>query len=319
MIKLFIFCFLVMSCATVDIDRNYRDHAVGSQNFSLPDADLSVLSLVIPEPEVIVVERPVFVPEPEQPPRTPAAGIESVRASNTAGIIRPEEYSHAAMVYDYNPDWVYEIYAQPLRVTDITLQPGERAVEPPFVSDSERWIIGAGLSYENGQPVQHIYVKPETSGLEASLIINTDRRVYRIILRSYATVHMPFVRWRYTNSFPQNYNFVPSAATSSAASRDGSNTLPGIDPRFLSLDYRITYSFFSKPYWLPELVFDDGMKTYISFPSQVLQREMPVVFENRRDVVNYRVIDNLIVIDKLVETITVRIGRTQITITKKRG
>jgi type IV secretion system protein VirB9 len=81
----------------------------------------------------------------------------------------------------------------------------------------------------------------------------------------------------------------------------------------------VKHGLFNKPYWLPELVFDDGSKTYIRFPAQVLQREMPAVFENRRFILNYRVIGNLIIIDKLIENLTVKIERTEIFISKKRG
>ena len=304
------------SCVTVDVEDRIRDSGVGSQvqGPGSSRADFIVAPL---EPEVIVVERPVYVPTENSPPsRPPAAGAESVRASNAAGVVRPQDYSHAAMVYDYDPDWVYEIYAQPLRVCDVSLQPGERAVEPPFISDSERWIIGAGVSYENGIHVQHIYIKPQSSGLEASLIINTDRRVYRIILRSFTNIHMPITRWRYQPAVPNNYySSAPSGTDDSLNSNEGG----GVDPRFLSFNYRITYALFQKPYWLPQLVFDDGSKTYIQFPNLVLQREFPAVMENRSDVLNYRVVGNVIVIDKLIENITVKIGRTEITISKKRG
>jgi hypothetical protein len=64
------------------------------------------------------------------------------------------------MVYDYQPDQVYEVYTQPLRASDICLEPGEKATEAPFISDSERWMLGAGVSQENNRPVQHNYVKP---------------------------------------------------------------------------------------------------------------------------------------------------------------
>jgi len=301
--------FVFMSCATVDVEKTIRDSGTGRQDggtFTFPEL----------EPEVIYVERErhVFIPEAEAPPRTPADGEQSVRASNSAGIIMPRDYSHAAMIYDYNPDMVYEVYAQPIRVCDITLQPGEMVVDSPFVSDSDRWILGAGVNFENGISVQHIYVKPVSAGLEASLIINTDRRVYRIILRSYSTIHMPVVRWRYTTGLPQNYYSPQLSGTT-----DSDSTDTGIDPRFLSFNYRITYSLFKKPYWLPELVFDDGSKTYITFPPQVLQRELPAVFENKKDILNYRVVGNLIVIDKLIENISVRVERTEITIVKKRG
>ena len=39
------------------------------------------------------------------------------------------------MVYDYDRDWVYEIYTQPLRATDICLEPGEQLTEAPFNND----------------------------------------------------------------------------------------------------------------------------------------------------------------------------------------
>jgi len=312
----FLFSFLFLpfffSCATVNVEKRIKDSGAGARSQGNGPYQIEVPASFL-EPEVIVVERPVFIPaETATPSRTPAAGQQTVAASNAAGIISPQNYSHAAVVYDYNQDWVYEVYAQPLRVCDISLQPGENVLEPPFVSDSERWIIGAGISHENGIPVQHIYIKPNSANLSASLIINTDRRVYRIILRSFASVHMPVIRWRYISSLPNNY-YSPGRPAE-GGSNDG-----GVDPRFLSFNYRITYSLFQKPYWLPELVFDDGSKTYVQFPRLVLQRELPVVLENRNDILNYRVAGSLIVIDKLIENITIKIGRTQITISKKRG
>jgi len=302
-----IFC---AACTTIDIEKAARDSRAGA---GIPEA---VVAEIFPNTvvEVVVVEKPVFVPESEGPPPAPASGQQAVRESNREGIASPSGFSHAAVVYDYGRDWVYEVYAQPLRVTDISLEPGERAVELPFISDSERWIIGAGASYENGAPVQHIYVKPAEAGLEASLIINTDRRVYYIVLRSYRDVYMPIVRWRYLQAAPSNY--LPSPLSSIPGS---DNPSPGVDPRYLSFNYRITYGWFRKPSWLPELVFDDGAKTYITFPKTVLQRQLPAVFENRSDVLNFRVVENMIVIDKLVESITIKIDRIEITVAKKRG
>jgi type IV secretion system protein VirB9 len=249
-----------------------------------------------------------------------AAGAEAVRESNNAGIAAPSEYSHAAMVYDFHPDWAYEIYAQPLRVTDIILEPGERAVDPPFISDSDRWILGAGVSYSGGAPVQHIYVKPIDFPLEATLIVNTDRRAYHIFLRSYKDLHMPMVRWRYPSSgLPSSFIPPPGSASAGAAeAADGSGPAT-IDPRYLSFNYKITYGMFQKPAWMPELVFDDGQKTYVMFPEAVLQRELPAVFENRKDVLNYRVVGKLLIFDKLIESVTVKIEKKEIDISKKRG
>jgi len=305
--KFSLLCFFVLSCKTIDVEKTLAGRETGSQT------PVEIASQIIIEPEIIVLERPVFIPQAEAVPRAPAAGQPAVREANRVGVLLPQDYSHAAVIYEYHADIVYEVYAQPLRVTDICLEPGEIAVEVPFVSDSERWILGAGVSYENNLSVQHIYVKPAAAGLSASLIINTNRRVYRIILRSYSDIHMPLVRWRYSAFMPQN--FLPSPM----ADNNEKNSSSTLDPSLLSFNYVIKHSFFNKPYWIPELVFDDGSKTYIRFPQQVLQRELPAVFENRRYVLNYRVLGNLVIIDKLIEEITVKKERTEITITKKRG
>jgi len=325
----FIFIILLslfpLSCAHVNIeDAARKQNSSGASSGSGRQAKTKKNSepeFVPPPPDVVVVERPVFIPEKE-PQRAPAApGTAAVRESNKAGIVLPSDYSHAAVVYDYNPDWVYEVYAMPLRVSVIRLEPGERALEIPFISDSERWYLGAGVSLENGVSIQHIYVKPAAASQEASLIINTDRRVYHVILRSYNSVYMPLVRWRYHSGLPQNYvSSQPSDPAQNLSGGSGpDNPFSGVDPRFLSFNYRITYPLFARPVWMPALVFDDGSKTYITFPDNVLQRELPAVFENRKDVLNYRVMGKLIVIDKLVENITVKIGRKEITISKKRG
>lgn len=303
-------CFFAVSCASFDVDKNISDSGAGSQN----KIGINPV-LVFPDPEVVFVDRPVFVPPQEPPPKTQTPGKPSVQDSNNKGIIKPQDYSHAAIIYIYNPDEVYEVYAQPLRVCDLVMEPNERVTERPYVSDSERWFLGAGVSYEDGVAVQHVYVKPELYGISASLVINTDRRVYRIILRSYSDIHMPLVRWRYNLGMPNNYIPPPKDREQTP----GGNSIPNIDPRFLSFNYRVKYGFFNKPVWLPTLVFDDGSKTFIQFPDLVLQREFPAVFENRKDILNYRVTGNLIVLDKLIEEITVKIGHTEVTINKKRG
>jgi len=317
------FCaaFCAVSCSTFDFDKDLSDSGIGRQKKQGQGNSLEHFDLVTPEPEIIYVDRPVFVPPEEPAPKKPAAGAPAVTESNNKGIIKPQEYSHAAIIYVYNQHQVYEVFAQPLRVCDIIMEVNERVTEIPYISDSERWFLGAGVSYENGNPVQHVYVKPESAGISASLIINTDRRVYRIILRSYSTIYMPLVKWRYDNGMPNNYIPSPQAQISGTSTNNNSpeNSFAGIDPRFLSFNYRIRYGFFNKPVWLPTLVFDDGSKTLIQFPELVLQRELPAVFENRKDILNYRVTGNLIVIDKLIEEITVKIGKNEVSIIKKRG
>jgi type IV secretion system protein VirB9 len=184
-------------------------------------------------------------------------------------------------------------------------------------------MLGAGVSYENGAPVQHIYVKPTVRDLVGTLIINTDLRVYHLIIRSFADIHMPIVRWRYSKKdMPQNFaganvGLWGAEAPRQVSARDDSSF--SVDPRFISFNYKITYGIFNKPKWLPTLAYDDGRKTYVTFPESALTLELPTVFENRADIVNYHINQNVMIIDKLIEKITIKLGDKIATVEKKKG
>jgi type IV secretion system protein VirB9 len=320
-----------LSCATVDVEKQIKNEKksggvqkeqtetkkTGSEgeNAAAFLIESTVLDI---EPEVVLIEKPVYIPEKQYPAVPLKPGRDSVEASTSSGTEKPKDYSRAARIYDYHPDQVYEVYTQTLRMTDIYLEEGEAATEMPFLSDNERWILGGGVSYQGERKTQHIYVKPTEANIEASLIINTDRRVYHILLRSYTNVYMPIVRWRYKlNNLPGVFMKAEERGAASSAAVSVSQTIGYIDPRYLSFDYRISYSAFGKPDWLPRLVYDDGKKTYIVFPEQTLQKELPAVFENRDDIVNYRVSGNLIVIDKLIKKLSVKLKKEKINGEKK--
>ena len=90
-----------------------------------------------------------------------------------------------------------------------------------------------------------------------------------------------------------------------------------VDPRFLSFDYKMTYSIFKKPYWLPTRVYDDGEKTYIEMNETVLHMASPVLMNHRNERINYFVDGNLIVINELIEKVTLRIGKQKVTVKKR--
>jgi type IV secretion system protein VirB9 len=314
----FALSLFVSGCKTTDMTPRADTERVNS----LPPLPLAVEAPDLPEPQIISIEKPVYIPEHSSasPQVKAVSGVDAVNGSVAKGTIAPQSYSYAAHVYDYHTDQVFEVYTQILRTTDIYLEPGELVLEVPFISDSERWVLGAGLNRENGQVIQHIYVKPKEAGLEASMIINTDRRVYHVLLRSYQSVYMPMVRWNYKVPYvPLNFAQKDASHTENGTAADVSGKLEYVDPRFLSFDYTVKYKGLRKPSWMPRLVYDDGRKTYLVFNEQVLQRELPAVFENSGDIINYRVHGELTVIDKLIETVTVKYRNKIITVTKKRG
>jgi type IV secretion system protein VirB9 len=330
---------LFAGCRTIDIEsqaRNKNSRSFGSldpvdnidENAALLDKETVLIENTIIEltPETVILEKPVYVPaQIPAPVSTQEQGREAAAAANAAGTRAPlsSDFTSAALVYDYHPDWVYEVYASPPRVTDICLEENETPLEVPFISDSDRWILGGGKNMAGASSVAHIYIKPKEAGLTASMIINTDKRSYHILLRSYEQTYMPVVRWQYKLYFSDDF-FTPQKKEGAAVNNPGSpveisHEISTVDPRFLSFDYKIMYSLWSKPPWLPRLVYDDGKKTYITFKDGILQNELPAIFENRNDIVNYRVSANLAIIDKLIEKITVKLGKQKIIIEKKKG
>ena len=276
------------------------------------------------EHTIIYVDRPVYSPieKPEPVPQ----GSDAVIKSNKESLQIPMKFVNGIMYYAWDDSFVYEIHTTPYRTTDLMLEPGEQVIEMPFLSEEKVWEIGAGVSVEKGQDVQHFFIKPAYTNLTTSMIIITDRRVYHLLLKSYKNPtianpgperYMPIVRFNYPPSMP----FKIKSEKLQQQADDINNRAFGtnlVDPQYLSFDYKMSYSARHKPIWLPQKVYDDGRKTYIVLDRRVLHTESPVLFNQNNQRMNYRVHENMIVIDELVEKLTLRRGKEKITIVKKK-
>lgn len=322
---LFVVAVLLISCQSVDLSSS-----TVTENEGLPESvknlseeemfnEAEVEGILVSEElkevdiqkSVVYVDRPVYYPIEEAEKRP--TGKVAANLSLDKAIQEPKKFSGGMMFYDFDEKFVYEIYCQPYRITDLALEPGEMVLENPFLSESQVWEMGAGVSRRNGQDVQHFYLKPDISGLTTSMIVITDRRVYHFLLRSFKDCYMAMVEFEYPSTMP--YNIKTDAMAERLNAR--SDAFSGIDPRFLSFDYKMSYSIFKKPIWLPRRVYDDGRRTYIQMDEKVLHTQNPVLFNNRNERINYRVEKNLIVIDELIEKVTLRRGKEKVTVKKK--
>ena len=264
------------------------------------------------EKTVIYIDRPVY--SPVEVPNVPALhGTAAVNKSTQESIQVPLKFVNGKMYYPWDDTFTYEVHCQPYRTTDIQLEPGEQVLEMPFLSEEKVWEIGAGVSRKAGLDVQHFFVKPTYSGLTTSMIIITDRRVYHLLLKSFKDTWMVMVQWEYPPSMP--FTVKQDAINSLKAELHGDGL---VNPEFLSFDYKMRYSIFRKPVWLPKRVYDDGRKTYIELDEKMLHLETPVIFNHRNERINYRVNKNMVILDTLIEKITVVSGQDKVTIIKKR-
>ena len=271
------------------------------------------------EETVVFVDRPVYVPEETDNPATDKkmlTGIEAVTDSQKRAIQKPEHYRSGTFFYQYNENFVYEVYAQPYHLTDIALQSGEVVIGTPLLSEDESvWELTAGVAKNpaNGEDIQHLFIKPAYSKQDSSLVIITDRRVYHFRLRSFADTHMAMVRFTY----PLERNVWAKKQEGQKGREIVNDFLRVSNPEFLSFDYKIKYSRFKKPEFLPTRIYDDGQCTYIQVEDVVLQKELPVLFNEKNEIANYSVHGNIFVIPRLINKATLRLGKQKVIIEKK--
>jgi type IV secretion system protein VirB9 len=279
------------------------------------------------EATVIYVDRPVYSPDPlpeeeeagkgAAPPLTGAA---AVLASESSARQVPMKYQGGIMSYPFDESFTYEIHTRPYRVTDIILEPGETVLEQPIMSENNVWEVAAGVSRSKGWDVQHFFLKPSKGNLATDMVIITDRRVYHLHLKSFYDRHMVMVKWEYPySSFGPLA--LPSLKTTDAALGAASYSREEglVNPAFLSFDYKMKYSIFRKPAWLPCRVYDDGAKTYIEMNEEVLHSASPALFNGKDERINYRVKGNLIIIDELIQKVTLKIAKESVSIEKKKA
>lgn len=178
------------------------------------------------------------------------------------------------------------IICAPLQVCDIELEPQE-SVKDILLGDSVRWSVEAASSGDGRGETIHLIVRPTEPGLHTSMIVTTSRRTYHIRLRSHESQYMARVGFSYPNPLSANL----SAVNARLQAQEGPSPASRLD-----FGYRIT----GQARWRPKRVYFDGQKTYIQFPTRVSGQEMPVLFllsEGQRQLVNYRVNKDLMIID----------------------
>ena len=230
---------------------------------------------------------------------TPAGRVEN---ANAAARVEPrrEGYYNAIQIYPWSEGALYQVYAAPGQITNITLEPGERltGAGPIAAGDTTRWIIGDTESGSGANRRVHILVKPTRDDISTNLVITTDRRVYMIELRAREALYMPSVAWAYP---------APPAGQRQAA--PAAPTIPA--PSARNHRYGLQVQGDSPP-WRPVSVFDDGRRVYVVFPRGIVQGEMPPLFvlgsDGEPQIVNSRIHQNILIVDRLFGAAELRLG-----------
>jgi type IV secretion system protein VirB9 len=202
------------------------------------------------------------------------------------------------------------IICAPLQICDIELEPRE-TVKDVLLGDSVRWSVEAASSGEGSAQTIHLIIRPTEAGLVTSMVVTTSKRTYHIRLRSHESRYMARIGFSYPGLGSHDLAAINARLTDGEVPESRSP---------LDFRYRITGS----ARWRPERVYHDGNKTYIQFPRAVKSTEMPVLFllsEGERQIVNYRVNNQTMIIDHQIEraVLVSGVGWRQKKITITRG
>ena len=137
-----------------------------------------------------------------------------------------------------------------------------------------------------------------------NLVINTDRRTYHLELRSDEKTYMASVSWAY----PQDQ--LIALRRQNAAADAAAPVATGVDINALNFRYRIEGD---NPPWRPLRAFDDGRQVFIEFPRGIAAgRDAAALGDRRRtaarELVNYRVAGNHMIVDRLFAAAELRLG-----------
>lgn len=210
-------------------------------------------------------------------------------------------FFNAAMVYDFEPHKLYQVYTAPLRVTDIVLEAGER-ITALSGGDTMRWEVTQTVSGSGLDSKTHVLIKPRQPELKTNLIILTDRRAYHLEAHSSSNdSYMASLSWHYP---------APLVIFEQEEAEKSIDPMDGLKAESLNFNYHFVTE--KKPNWMPTLAFDDGHKTYIQFDSSRQSRKAPGLFvlsgEGNSEVLNYRSLGDYYIIDCLVDVVELRLG-----------
>ena len=258
-----------------------------------------------------------------QEARTPKVGPAAIRAANAEALAssRADGFVNAAQVFGYEQGRVYEVWTAPMRITALSLEPGEKIISKA-AGDTERWMIGDTTSGEAETVQTHLLIKPYRAGLATNMVVMTNRRVYLLALKASGESEAFNAAVSWTHPLPQAPISQVAAGPSltEAKAEAAPPVLKGHGPEA----YRIRAGRW-KPGWTPLSVHDDGRQTFITFPDSLGTTEAPPLFvmneKGEAQLTNWRKQGNSYVVDRLFLKAELRLGgeRPQIVKIERKG
>jgi len=213
------------------------------------------------------------------------------------------------VVYTYGAGLPIVVCA-PLHVCMVELEPGEKIIGEPHIGDSVRWEVAPTASGSGPDSTPILIIKPRISGLDTTMVVPTDRRAYYIRLQSKPAEYVARVAFTYPEDHNRQWQVFLAKQHEQEQQEKTHRVaeLPNNAIENLYWKYAIKGG---SPSTRPVHVLDDGVKTYIQMPEEAIHRELPVLVVKApggSEMVNYRVKDNIYIVDRLFDRAALLLG-----------
>lgn len=225
------------------------------------------------------------------------------------GIISGKEAAakNIATIFDYYSTSTYQIFTKINYTTTIKLNADE---EVTYIGsgDTENWDLDQAKGGADGATL--IFIKPLFENLNTNLSIITNKRTYYIYLVSDKKAYNPLVQWQYPYEANMSFkNYKNNQMINKSVQLETSNIN----------DLNFEYSYDKSSSLAPLQVYNDKRKTVIVMPKDI--QEMPIVYsyglDGNLNQVNYRVIGQNIIVDKVLSKIQLILGTSKLEIKSK--
>lgn len=223
--------------------------------------------------------------------------------------VTPAPGADGRVVYTYGAGLATVVCA-PLRVCTIELQAGERLTDEPHIGDSVRWHLTPAVYGPDRSSTTVVVLKPLEAGLDTTLLIPTDRRVYYLRLLSKPFDYTARVAFAYPEDEDADRQWRDHLERQRAYERDASR-IESLAPTALE-SMNFNYEIKGDTAIRPLMVFDDGTKTFVRMGPDIRNRELPILAvvgtDGKAELLNYRVVNGLYIADRLFDRAQLLLG-----------
>lgn len=215
------------------------------------------------------------------------------------------------VTFDFDPDNTYLVLTKPRAVTHLEFPEGER-IQTLAAGDTSNWEITPTKDR------RHIFIKARIENSSTTMTVITEKRSYQFVVKATADGSKWYQRvtWRLPQTLLlDNERDEPNAKLTDSTAGPASPDEFAVRPE----DLRFNYVIEGAAPFRPTSVFDNGKMTWVRMPAGL--QELPVVFALDESgeflLVNYLPQGDYLLIQRVMDKMILKVGKTQITVSKQ--